>query len=140
MTQDEEAFDAIVVGAGLAGIACAHRLALAGRSVVLIERGSTPGSKNAGGGRLYTYALEAVEAGLTREAPWERAVVREQVIVMDADRSMAVCRDCWAWTRSRSTRTSRTSSSTRRSAQPAAPSPACRRVPRSAMSWAPAAR
>ena len=90
MTQDEEAFDAIVVGAGLAGIACAYRLALAGRSVVLIERGGTPGSKNVSGGRLYTYALEAVEAGLTREAPWERAVVREQMIVMDADRSMAV--------------------------------------------------
>jgi len=90
MSPDEEAFDAIVVGAGLAGIACAYRLALAGRSVVLIERGRTPGSKNVSGGRLYTYALEAVEAGLTQAAPWERAVVREQMIVLDDDRSMAV--------------------------------------------------
>ncbi|HEY5247503.1 MAG TPA: FAD-dependent oxidoreductase, partial [Dermatophilaceae bacterium] len=90
MSQDEEVFDAIVVGAGLAGIACAYRLAQAGRSVVLVERGSSPGSKNVSGGRLYTYALEEVEDGLTREAPWERAVVREQMIVMDADRSMAI--------------------------------------------------
>ena len=90
MSQDEEDFDAIVVGAGLAGIACAYRLALAGRSVALIERGVTPGSKNVSGGRLYTYALEMVEAGLTRQAPWERAVVREQIMLMDTDRSMTV--------------------------------------------------
>ena len=90
MTDDTEAVDVIVVGAGLAGIACAYRLALAGRTVVLVERGTTAGSKNVSGGRLYTYALEAVEAGLTREAPFERSVVREQIVMMDDDRSMTV--------------------------------------------------
>ncbi|MHB9863707.1 FAD-dependent oxidoreductase [Streptomyces sp. YIM S03343] len=89
MTADD-AFDVIVVGAGLAGTACAYRLAQAGRSVLLIERGTTPGSKNVSGGRLYTYALELVEAGLTCEAPWERRVVREQLMLMDADRSMTI--------------------------------------------------
>ena len=40
MSEDSDAVDVIVVGAGLAGIACAYRLALAGRSVVLVERGT----------------------------------------------------------------------------------------------------
>ena len=86
----EDAVDVIVVGAGPAGIACAYRLARAGRSVVLVERGTSAGSKNVSGGRLYTYALEAVEAGLTAQAPWERSVVREQVMVMDGERSLTV--------------------------------------------------
>ena len=38
--------DAIVVGAGPAGAAAATVLARAGRSVILLERGSFPGSKN----------------------------------------------------------------------------------------------
>ncbi|MEU6538377.1 FAD-dependent oxidoreductase [Streptomyces sp. NPDC047000] len=86
----DDAVDVIVVGAGPAGTACAYRLARAGRSVVLVERGFAPGSKNVSGGRLYTYALELVEAGLTREAPWERRVVREQMVLMDAGRSMTL--------------------------------------------------
>ena len=86
----DDAVDVIVVGAGPAGTACAYRLARAGRSVVLVERGTTPGAKNVSGGRLYTYALELVEAGLTCEAPWERRVVREQLVLMDDERSMTV--------------------------------------------------
>ncbi|GHS89551.1 oxidoreductase FixC [Actinomycetota bacterium] len=89
MSQENDA-DVIVVGAGPAGIACAYRLALAGRSVLLVERGTSPGSKNVSGGRLYTYALELVEEGLTSQAPWERAVVREQMMVLDGERSMTV--------------------------------------------------
>ena len=44
-------FDAVVVGAGPAGPAAALALARAGRSVVLVERGPFPGSKNVYGGR-----------------------------------------------------------------------------------------
>lgn len=86
----EQDADAIVVGAGPAGVACAYRLARAGRSVILVERGTAPGSKNVSGGRLYTYALELVEEGLTAQAPWERAVVREQLVLMDGERAMTV--------------------------------------------------
>lgn len=89
MSQENDA-DVIVVGAGPAGTACAYRLALAGRSVLLVERGSSPGAKNVSGGRLYTDALELVEPGLTAQAPWERAVVREQMMVLDGDRSLTV--------------------------------------------------
>ncbi|MDP4157159.1 MAG: FAD-dependent oxidoreductase, partial [Bacillota bacterium] len=45
-----EKFDAIVVGAGPAGISCAYDLAKGGANVLLIERGEYPGSKNVMGG------------------------------------------------------------------------------------------
>ena len=46
----EEKFDAIIVGAGLAGSAAALKLAQAGLEVVVIDRGPYPGSKNLSGG------------------------------------------------------------------------------------------
>ena len=79
---DEDKFDAIIVGAGPAGSACAYLLAKEGKSVLVIERGTSAGSKNLTGGRLYTYALELVEPGLHAEAPLERKVVREQIMML----------------------------------------------------------
>lgn len=79
---EEERFDAIVIGAGPAGSACALRLARAGRTVLLVERGSTAGSKNLTGGRVYSWALERLEPGLHQEAPLERKVVREQITIL----------------------------------------------------------
>ena len=43
-------YDAIVVGAGPAGTTAALRMARKGLNVLLLERGSTPGSKNMFGG------------------------------------------------------------------------------------------
>ena len=51
-------FDAIVVGAGPSGNACAYTLAKAGLKVLQIERGEYPGSKNGQGAILYAKALE----------------------------------------------------------------------------------
>jgi electron transfer flavoprotein-quinone oxidoreductase len=84
---DEEKFDAIIVGAGPAGSACAYILAREGKSVLVIERGASAGSKNLTGGRLYTYALELVEPGLHAEAPLERKVVREQIMMLGQNNS-----------------------------------------------------
>lgn len=80
--EDEEKFDAIIVGAGPAGSACAYVLAREGKNVLVIERGDTAGNKNVTGGRLYTYALELVEPGLYKEAILERKVVREQIMLL----------------------------------------------------------
>jgi len=79
---DDDQFDAIVVGAGCSGCACAYALAKQGRNVLLIERGVTPGSKNVSGGRLYTYAMEMLEPGLYKRAPLQRRVVREQIMLL----------------------------------------------------------
>ncbi|WP_220766556.1 FAD-dependent oxidoreductase, partial [Escherichia coli] len=53
----EDDCDIIIIGAGIAGTACALRCARAGLSVLLLERAEIPGSKNLSGGRLYTHAL-----------------------------------------------------------------------------------
>ena len=79
---DEERLDAIVIGAGPAGCACAYLLAKAGKSVLLVERGTSVGSKNVTGGRVYTYALEMVEPDLYKRAPLQRKVVHEQIMML----------------------------------------------------------
>ncbi len=89
MSADEK-FDAIIIGAGPAGTACAYVLAKAGKSVLLVERGASAGSKNVTGGRLYTYALELVEPGLYQQAPLERKVVREQIMMLGQNSAMTM--------------------------------------------------
>ena len=87
---NEDRFDAIIVGAGPAGSACAYTLAKAGKSVLIIERGDTPGAKNVTGGRLYTYALEMLEEGLSQEAALDRKVTHEQIMMLGGDRSINI--------------------------------------------------
>jgi|SRR5208283_980860 len=79
----DDKFDTIVVGAGPAGSACAYVLAKAGKNVLLVERGDSPGGKNVSGGRLYTYALEMIEPGMYQRAPLQRKIVREQIMLLD---------------------------------------------------------
>lgn len=90
----EEMFDAIVVGAGPAGIACACALAKEGREVVLIERGSAAGEKNYTGGRIYSHALELLEPGLVQQAAeagaLERKVLHEQIMCLSEHGAMTV--------------------------------------------------
>lgn len=87
---DEEKFDAIIIGAGPAGCACAYILAREGKNVLVIERGDCPGSKNVTGGRLYTYALELVEPGLYKDAALERQVVREQIMMLSDKQGITI--------------------------------------------------
>jgi electron transfer flavoprotein-quinone oxidoreductase len=68
-------FDVAVVGAGLAGCCAAITAARAGRSVVLIERGRRPGSKNVIGGILYTPVLDELIPEFSKKAPVERHIV-----------------------------------------------------------------
>ena len=78
----EDRFDAIIVGAGVAGGAAAYVLAEAGLEVLLLERGDAPGSKNITGGRLYTHNLERLIPGFVAEAPLQRRVVKESVTLL----------------------------------------------------------
>lgn len=87
---EEEKFDAIIVGAGPAGCACAYALAREGKSVLLIERANTAGGKNLSGGRIYTYALELLEPGLYKSAPLQRKVVREQMMLLGKNSAVTI--------------------------------------------------
>ncbi|MFB7141850.1 FAD-dependent oxidoreductase [Gottfriedia sp. NPDC056225] len=78
-----EKFDVIVVGAGPAGISCAYELAKKGVSVVLIERGEYPGSKNVMGGVLYRKMMEDVIPEFWKDAPIERVIVEQRVMMLD---------------------------------------------------------
>jgi electron transfer flavoprotein-quinone oxidoreductase len=78
-----ERFDAIVVGAGPAGNTAAYTLAKAGLSVVQIERGEYPGSKNVQGAILYADALEKIIPDFREDAPLERHIIEQRVWVLD---------------------------------------------------------
>ncbi len=76
---EEEKFDVIIVGAGLAGNVAAYLLAKAGLEVLVIERGEVVGEKNVTGGRLYSHSLEKIFPNFAEEAPVERKIVRERI-------------------------------------------------------------
>ncbi len=86
----DDAFDAIIVGAGPAGSTAATVLARAGLDVVLIERGPSAGSKNLSGGRLYTHALASVFPDFVTEAPLERRITKERISLLTADSATTV--------------------------------------------------
>jgi electron transfer flavoprotein-quinone oxidoreductase len=79
---EEERFDAIVVGAGPAGIAAAKSMAEAGLSVVVLERGQFPGAKNVWGGILYREPTEAIVPGFEDDAPLERPIIEQRYMVL----------------------------------------------------------
>jgi electron transfer flavoprotein-quinone oxidoreductase len=87
---DEEQFDAIVVGAGPAGIAAAKAIAEAGLSVVVLERGQFPGAKNVWGGILYREPTEAMVPGFESEAPLERPIVEQRYMLLTEDAMMGL--------------------------------------------------
>lgn len=82
----DEKFDAIVVGAGPAGNACALTMAQRGMKVLQLERGEYPGSKNVQGAILYADALEKLIPDFREDAPLERHVIEQRLWMMD-DRS-----------------------------------------------------
>ena len=81
----EDAFDAIVVGAGPAGIAAAKIMAEAGLTVVVLERGQYPGSKNVSGGILYRQPTEEFAPGFESEAPLERPIIEQRYLALTKD-------------------------------------------------------
>ena len=82
----DERFDAIVVGAGMAGNAAALTLAERGLKVLQIERGEYAGSKNVQGAILYADMLEKLVPGFREDAPLERHLVEQRFWMLD-DRS-----------------------------------------------------
>lgn len=79
--------DVIVVGAGLAGLSAAYKLASYGKSVIVLERGEYPGSKNVSGGRMYLHAIKKHIDIPIFDMPFERFVVRECITFLSGNMS-----------------------------------------------------
>ena len=91
MTESAEPdFEVIIIGAGIAGCVAAYQLARQGRSVLLIERGEAPGSKNLSGGVLYSRGIQQVFPDFLAEAPVERRITRNYINFLNADSSVAI--------------------------------------------------
>lgn len=87
---DEERFDAIVVGAGLAGCAAAYKMVQEGLEVLLIERGNYAGAKNMTGGRIYTHSLEKLIPDFREIAPLERKVTKEKISIISDNQATTI--------------------------------------------------
>jgi electron transfer flavoprotein-quinone oxidoreductase len=81
----DDRFDAIVVGAGPAGIAAAKEIAAAGLTVVVLERGQFPGAKNVSGGILYRQPTKDAAPGFEAEAPLERPIIEQRYLMLTDD-------------------------------------------------------
>ena len=72
----DDAFDVIVVGAGLAGSAAAITMASEELDVLMIEKGKFPGAKNVFGGVLYTPTIRELVDIV--DAPLERYIAERR--------------------------------------------------------------
>jgi len=77
-----EKFDAIIVGAGPAGLSAAYILAKSGLKVIIFERGDYPGAKNVMGGVLYRQPTEEIFPEFWKTAPLERPIVQQGMWVL----------------------------------------------------------
>ncbi len=92
-------FDAIVVGAGMAGAAAAIRLAQGGANVLLLERGAEAGAKNLSGGVLWGNDLARILPEWQSQMPVERHLVRKRFGFLTADRAVSFDLDDGDWRR-----------------------------------------
>ncbi|APO70267.1 electron transfer flavoprotein oxidoreductase protein FixC (plasmid) [Rhizobium gallicum] len=79
----EEKFDAIVIGAGMAGNAAAYTMASRGLKVLQLERGEYAGSKNVQGAIMYANMLEKIIPDFRDDAPLERHLIEQRFWMMD---------------------------------------------------------
>jgi len=92
-------FDAIVVGAGMAGSAAAIRLAQGGANVLLLERGAEPGTKNLSGGVLWGHDLDRILPNWWEEMPVERHLVRKRFGFLTAESAVSFDLEDTGWKR-----------------------------------------
>ena len=89
--------DVIVVGGGPAGSCAAIVAARAGLSVVLLERGPFPGSKNMYGGVVYPRILDDLIPEWWLEAPVQRWVTRRSTMLLTDTQALTIDFRSEAW-------------------------------------------
>ena len=80
-----EKFDAIIVGAGVAGLSAAYIMSKAGLKVIVIEKGQHPGSKNVMGGVIYRHMMEEIIPDFWKDAPIERPIVEQNLWILGTE-------------------------------------------------------
>ncbi len=75
MEREKFNIDAIVVGAGPAGISAALTLKRGGKNVVVLERSDKAGTKNMFGGAVYVNSIKSILPNSFNTAPYERFIV-----------------------------------------------------------------
>ncbi|MEX0772722.1 MAG: FAD-dependent oxidoreductase [Balneolales bacterium] len=88
---EEDKFDCIIVGGGIAGLSAAMILAKANMKFLLIERGEFSGSKNVSGGVLWGDDLARLVPEYWKdEAGYERFINQRRLSFMDDESSFSI--------------------------------------------------
>lgn len=82
--------DAIVVGAGPAGISAALTLRRGGKNVVVLERGDKAGTKNMFGGAIYLNSIKSMLPETYQNAPYERFITKHTYSFLNDEGSVDI--------------------------------------------------
>jgi len=85
-----ESFDVVIVGGGLAGLSAAYTLARDGIGALVVEKGDYSGAKNVTGGRIYLNPVRQLLPDIWDEAPLERFIAKEKIVLMGDESSTAI--------------------------------------------------
>lgn len=93
-----EQFDVVIIGGGSAGLAALKHLSSMGIQSVLMEAGSTVGTKNVSGGILYSknpqtgkvYNVDEIFENFLQEKPWERQISKYILNCVSKDKVLSI--------------------------------------------------
>ncbi len=93
-----EQFDVVIIGGGSAGLAALKQLSSMGIQSVLIEAGSTIGTKNVSGGILYSknpqtgkvYNVDKIFENFLEDKPWERQITKYILNCVSKDKVLSI--------------------------------------------------
>ncbi len=91
MTENfREKIDAIVVGAGPAGVSAALAIKRGGKNVVVLDRSCDIGSKNMFGGAVYLNSIKSILPNSYKTAPYERFMTNHTYTFLSGDEAVSV--------------------------------------------------